>query len=409
MNSKDIPYICDLLFKSFEIPVFYLNDMEEVAIKLPETFKSNALFDGIEDCLRAITYSYGETKVPVIHMTNFLECFIIFRLPASSGTIVIGPSIYEQLNKQTKINLMIDNNVSDTQQDKWFQYYENLPVASKTRFAYIGTLLYYLTSGKTLEVNELLKQSYRYQSKVAPNAQLDVLVSKQRESTFFHHDPSLEKNVYYLVKIGKKDEALKAYMSLPKESIGNLSKRSYLRSRKNFAISAVTLWTRAAIDGGLYYETAYTLSDIHIQYIEELEQISEVENAIINALLDFADFERREKDKFISKMVLSCQDYIFKHLYTKITLEKLGKHTGVNPSYLSHSFMKEMGIPVSEYIQVQRIEEAKKLLLHATYTVSEISSLLNFNDQSYFTKIFKKHTGMTPRQFSQSQEFKILS
>ncbi|MEM5593918.1 helix-turn-helix transcriptional regulator [Niallia circulans] len=58
-----------------------------------------------------------------------------------------------------------------------------------------------------------------------------------------------------------------------------------------------------------------------------------------------------------------------------------------------------MGIPISEYIQQMKIEEAKKLMTFAEHSLSDIHALLNFTDQSYFTKVFKKYTGITPKQF----------
>ncbi len=61
----------------------------------------------------------------------------------------------------------------------------------------------------------------------------------------------------------------------------------------------------------------------------------------------------------------------------------------MNSDYLSILFKKEVGISLSEYIQRERIEEAKKLLTFTTYSLSDICASLNFTDQSYFTKIFK--------------------
>jgi AraC-like DNA-binding protein len=66
---------------------------------------------------------------------------------------------------------------------------------------------------------------------------------------------------------------------------------------------------------------------------------------------------------------------------------------------LSFLFKKEVGITVSEYIQQTKIDEVKKLLAYSKTPISEICSLLNFNDQSYFTKVFKKVVGITPKQY----------
>lgn len=68
-------------------------------------------------------------------------------------------------------------------------------------------------------------------------------------------------------------------------------------------------------------------------------------------------------------------------------------------NYLSQLFKKEVGIPISDYIQQERIEEAKKLIALSDTPLSDVCSSLTFNDQSYFTKVFKKFTGVTPKQY----------
>lgn len=80
-------------------------------------------------------------------------------------------------------------------------------------------------------------------------------------------------------------------------------------------------------------------------------------------------------------------------------MSKLAEVAGLNASYLSQLFKKENGISVSDYIQRERIEEAKRLIELPGVTLSDIATRLHFNDQSYFTKVFKKYTGVTPRQF----------
>jgi AraC-like DNA-binding protein len=77
---------------------------------------------------------------------------------------------------------------------------------------------------------------------------------------------------------------------------------------------------------------------------------------------------------------------------------------GLNRSYLSQLFKKETGFTVSDFIQIERIEEAKRLIELSGISLSDIATRLQFNDQSYFTKVFKKYTGITPRQFKTNKE-----
>ena len=97
-----------------------------------------------------------------------------------------------------------------------------------------------------------------------------------------------------------------------------------------------------------------------------------------------------------------CLDYIYDHLHTHITAEQLAKLTGLNISYLSRLFKKETGQTISNYIRDKKIETAKNMLLYSDFSPSEIASILAFPSQSYFTEVFRKTTGVTPRKYQKS-------
>ena len=180
---------------------------------------------------------------------------------------------------------------------------------------------------------------------------------------------------------------------------GNLSKKDTLRSHKNLVITAITLATRAAIEGGLYPEIAYNLSDAYIQQIEELNKINSVNGLLEDILVDFTERVAKANRSHYTKTILLCQEYIFNHLYEDLTLESLAEQFHISPSYLSNKFKDETGETLKYFIQRNKIEEAKNLLVYSDLNISEIYSVLNFYDQSYFIKVFKKFTGCTPKQY----------
>ena len=69
-------------------------------------------------------------------------------------------------------------------------------------------------------------------------------------------------------------------------------------------------------------------------------------------------------------------------------------------SRFSHLFRASVGVSPLEYINRIRIAAAKELLLNTSLSVSEISSMVGFSDQNYFGRLFRKHTGQSPRQFA---------
>ena len=74
-------------------------------------------------------------------------------------------------------------------------------------------------------------------------------------------------------------------------------------------------------------------------------------------------------------------------------------HLHVNTSYLSTLFRQVTGMTFKEHLNRIRIEEAARLLSNTDYSVMEIAIACGYKDQSYFTKVFKKLTGLTPKQY----------
>lgn len=175
--------------------------------------------------------------------------------------------------------------------------------------------------------------------------------------------------------------------------------RGSAQEPKNLGIIAITLATRYAIEGNLPPDIAFAHSILYIQTLEQLDNVESAKRLSGDALRTFADRVKEFNAQKYSYAVTTCMKHINKNVYDGITLNELANHLEITPTYLSKLFKKEMGITLSEYIQRERVEEAKKLLTLTTYSLSDICAWLNFNDQSYFTRVFKKITSMTPRQY----------
>ena len=82
-----------------------------------------------------------------------------------------------------------------------------------------------------------------------------------------------------------------------------------------------------------------------------------------------------------------------------VSLRTVAAAVGLSPSYLSALFKKESGENLSEYLTRVRIHHSKELLCCTSKLISEIAYDVGYRDYRYFSQIFKKHTGLTPRQF----------
>lgn len=105
-----------------------------------------------------------------------------------------------------------------------------------------------------------------------------------------------------------------------------------------------------------------------------------------------------------SKLTQDVVDYIQKHYTENITLRELADCFSVNSSYLGYLFKKETGILFNDYINRCRISYVKDLLKNSTMKIYEIMEKVGILDSHYFTRIFKKYTGMTPSDYRKKQE-----
>ena len=87
------------------------------------------------------------------------------------------------------------------------------------------------------------------------------------------------------------------------------------------------------------------------------------------------------------------------HFDSPITLQETAGYVDLNPSYFSTLFKQSCGLSFKEYLNYIRIEESKKLLTSTDRSILDIAIDIGFEDQSYFTKVFKKYTGLTPKQY----------
>ena len=92
-------------------------------------------------------------------------------------------------------------------------------------------------------------------------------------------------------------------------------------------------------------------------------------------------------------------DYIHKNLSNKITLRDIGEYTFFSPIYCDTLFKNTIGRSIIDYVIELRIEEAKKLILHDTSSLSEIAEEVGFSDYNYFARTFKKRCGYTPHAY----------
>ncbi len=98
--------------------------------------------------------------------------------------------------------------------------------------------------------------------------------------------------------------------------------------------------------------------------------------------------------------VTHAKDYIKNHYTTPVSRRDIARHIDVTPEHLNFLFKKFCSTTPMDFLADVRIREAKKLLQNANLNISQVSFRVGYIDPLYFSKVFKKKTGMTPRSFA---------
>ena len=220
---------------------------------------------------------------------------------------------------------------------------------------------------------------------------------KKDEEELYHHTYQEERKLLDSIREGRGDEAL-CYSRNMDANIGKLSGQE-LNQWKNLAIVAVTLCTRAAIDGGIAPSIAYRISDFYIQKCDSCNDIAQLIKYRDHAILELTKQVQKKQAGRSSSYVERCKDFINKNYKKKIYLSDMADGFGISETYLSRLFKRETGIRLQDYIIDVRLERAANLLKYSDETIANIAEYVNFPSQSYMGKMFNKKYNMTPKRF----------
>ena len=154
--------------------------------------------------------------------------------------------------------------------------------------------------------------------------------------------------------------------------------------------SGEELLTEIFSDDADNYRSIYRMGNV--------EQVAEWMTHLRDGLCDIL---RSKRVSYKEHIISNIQKYILSHSDERLTLNELSAVFGLSPNYLSATFKKTCGIGFSEYISQIKVSRAKTMLLEQDMKVYEVADRLGFESAFYFSKVFKKVTGLSPREFVQ--------
>lgn len=139
------------------------------------------------------------------------------------------------------------------------------------------------------------------------------------------------------------------------------------------------------------------------ELLKNQEEVIEIEAALcesfINNIVLLFVKNNGLKSESISNLTENVKKYIYENYNKEITLTTLAQSVFVSNYYLAHKFKEDMGISPIQFLINHRISKARELLLETDKTISEISSLIGYENVNYFNLLFKKVMGINPGKY----------
>ena len=302
---------------------------------------------------------------------------------------VVGPAFFTDVSlRDIEKGFQAYGDISLSFKHQMLREFSQIPVSQNVVFSRYLLMLHYCLTGEKLSVSDLIVYSGKQPSDTEKT-------DKDRHKIW-----TTEQAMLQMVRNGDLNykNALNASMLI---SSGVPVKGSDpLRQAKTSTIVFTSIVCRAAIEGGLSPEEAYSVGDNYIQNAESAKTYDDV--AAIPILM-YDDFVRRvnkcRRNPRVSPSIQKCIDFIEMHLDQKIRARDLAELAGYTEYYLTHKFKEETGFCVNDYVKKVKVERAKILLRTTTLSIQDIADQLSFGTRSYFSRVFSEFTNCSPVEY----------
>lgn len=156
---------------------------------------------------------------------------------------------------------------------------------------------------------------------------------------------------------------------------------------------------RGALYSGANSGQVFAVCHRGIRRLQGMVKKEDMSRLLLESLDQLTELVYHLMDSKHKNIIHRSIDYMQRNCAQKLTLQQVAEYAGYSPSYYSRLFREELGCTFQTFLNQLRVEKSKSLLLSTTLSSAEISGLVGFEDQSYFGKVFKRFTGVTPDQY----------
>ncbi|WP_408954425.1 PocR ligand-binding domain-containing protein [Natroniella sp. ANB-PHB2] len=304
-----------------------------------------------------------------------------------------GPVLIYQVNDLLLKKIVKQNSLLEAKIDEIEVNLSSLNKIDTVRVRHLAEMLMRLAKGLMADNIDELRKRRELNEINARIAETVHSLKQDNEGNEVLYPFEKENELISKVKLGDKEGA----REILNEILGFIyfQTGSKFEMVKSKAIELMVILARASIEIGADLEVIFGLEYIYLEEINQVENINQLSGSLAKVLDRFIEATFVLKNVKNKDIIRRAMKYIRKNYDRNIKLDQVASEVGLSASYFSKLFKEELNISYIDYLNRVRIEEGKKLL-EKEYPLADIAQMSGFNDQSYFSKVFKKLEGVSP-------------
>lgn len=347
-----------------------------------------------------IFYFYQQIKQQKSQTYYFINDWDLYYLghPFSKYTVILGPFL--TLTPDI-FSLIREYNLSSHQREDLKVFLNQIQVLnSETYLSYASVLQLF---DHLTESNNDLVQIRRTKENNSHTISRDDKHHDENSESIINLRYKIEAEILHVVKQGNKEKGF----ALLKENniLFSFSERfpnQPLLRVKNFFIIFNTLLRSAARDSRVPAIFIHRLSEKYALQIENITRLSDFSILYERMMNEYCDLIIENSLSKYSTTIQKAIEHIMINYDKKIDTAELAAQNLVHPNHLARKFKHETGNTMIAYQRNIRINQAQHLLKEKNLPIDEIAWIVGYEDSSYFTRVFKKYTGLTPTEYRDS-------
>lgn len=389
------------ILSQFNLQIDVVTDFSQIFMNSEFGARSKLFGDGFAASIELRIKESVKEKVIYRVTDEFLCRYVLMQLPEFDELtlIIVGPYIKEERNGSWIDRFLEERSINPLWYPILENYLRNIPYIPNERIIYaaFNSLAERIWGMHQFTTEEIISGvPDRFLPLSSPpdgQAQEDILSRvKKIERAYQSENQFLDAITQGRIH--------RAGIMLSNFSRNTLEKRTApLRNIKNYSIILNTLMRKAVERGGVHPVHIDRLSSEFAVSIENTSSPEDFMELWQEMARKYCLLVRSHSSTNYSQLVQYIIARVDLDLSADLSLKANAEALNVNASYLSSLFRKETGMTLTDYVNRKRIEHAIYLLSTTDIPISVVGQRCGVQDDNYFTKIFRKYTSMSPKQY----------